>query len=82
MSTIESKLDTIMNRMNNQERRGHSGNEVGVVEGVGQKCATNKGLPHEGPYQVEEAQFLNWNKPTTSSQKQPSNPLYPSLEEP
>ena len=35
MSTIEAKLDTIMNRMNNKERRGHSYNEVGVVEGVG-----------------------------------------------
>ena len=35
MSEIEAKLDTIMNRMNNQERRGHSCNEVRVVEGAG-----------------------------------------------
>ena len=55
-------LDTIMNRMNNQERRGHSYNEVAVVEGVGQKCAIDEGLAHEGPYQVEEAQFVNGNK--------------------
>ena len=55
MSTIEAKLDTIMDRMNNQERRGNSCNEVGVVEGVGQKCATDDGLAHEGPCQVEEA---------------------------
>ena len=45
--------------MNNQERRGHSYNEVGVVEGVGQKCSTDEGLAHEGPHQVEEAQFVN-----------------------
>ena len=50
MSTIEAKLDTIMNRMNNQERRGYSCNEVGVVKGVGQKCFINEGLAHEGPY--------------------------------
>ena len=30
---IEAKLDAIMNKMNNQERRSHSVNEVGIVEG-------------------------------------------------
>ena len=62
MSEIEAKLDTIMNRMNNQERRGNTYNEVGVVEGAGQKCATDEGLAHEGPYQVEEAQFVNGDR--------------------
>ena len=62
MSAIEAKLDTIMNRMNNQERRGHSCNEVGVVEGVRHKCAIGEGLSHDGPYQVKEAQFLNGNR--------------------
>ena len=55
ISTIEAKLDTIMNMMNNQERRGNSYNEVGVVESDGQKCATDEGLAHESPCQVEEA---------------------------
>ena len=50
MSTIEAKLDTIMNKMNNQEIRGHSCNEVGVVEGAKKKCVADKGLAHEGPY--------------------------------
>ena len=50
MSAIEAKLDTIMNMMNNQERRGHSFNEVGVVEGAGKKCADDEGLAHEGSY--------------------------------
>ena len=34
MSAIEAKLDTIMNRMSNQEKRGHSCNEVRNVEGA------------------------------------------------
>ena len=54
MSAIEAKLDTIMNRMNNQERRGHSYNEVGTVEDAGHKYAADEGLAREGPYQVEE----------------------------
>ena len=32
MSTIEAKLDSIMNKISNQERKGHSCNEVGIVE--------------------------------------------------
>ena len=61
MSTIEAKLDTIMNRMNNQEKRGHSCNEVGTLEGARQKCVVDEGLTHEGLYQVEEAQYINGN---------------------
>ena len=41
-----------MNRMNNQERRGHSYNEVGTVEGAKKKCVADEGLSHEGPYHV------------------------------
>ena len=33
----------------------HSAHEVGTVEGSEQKSITNEGLPHEDPYQVEEA---------------------------
>ena len=50
MSAIEAKLDTIMNKMCNQESRGHSCNEVGTMEGVEQKCVADEGLTHEGPY--------------------------------
>ena len=35
MSAIEANLDTIMNMINNQERRSHFCNKVGVVEGAG-----------------------------------------------
>ena len=39
-----------MNRMNNQEKRGHSCNEVGIIEGCEQKNITDQGLAHEGAY--------------------------------
>ena len=32
------------------------------MEGVGHKCSNDKGLTHEGPYHVEEAQFVNGNR--------------------
>ena len=35
---------------------------MGVVEGVGKKCATDEGLAQEGPYQVEENQLVNGNR--------------------
>ena len=50
MLAIEAKLDSIMNMMNNQKRRGHSYNEVGIVEGAEQKNVDDQGLAHEGPY--------------------------------
>ena len=50
-----------MNIMNNQERRSHSENEVGIVEGVEQKNIADRGLAIEGPYQIEEAQYINGN---------------------
>ena len=34
MTVIEAKLPAIMNMMNNQEKRGYSCNEVGIVEGT------------------------------------------------
>ena len=33
MSTNETKLDIIMNKMSNKKRRGYTCNEVGTVEG-------------------------------------------------
>ena len=55
MSSIEAKLDALMNMMGNQERRMHSAHEVGLIERNEQKSSTEEGLAHEGPYQVEEA---------------------------
>ena len=55
MSAIEANLDTIINRMNNQERRGCSYNEVRTVEEAEQKRIVDEGLAREGPYHVEES---------------------------
>ena len=56
MLAIEAKLDVIMTRMNNQERRNHAVKEMGIMEGVEQKSVADLGLAHEGPYQVKEVQ--------------------------
>ena len=62
MTTTEAKLDVLMSKMSTQERRSHSANTVGIEEEGEQKCMTGEGLSHEGPYQVEEAQFMSGNK--------------------
>ena len=62
MSTIEAKLDTLMRKMNNQERKSLSTNAVGIEKGAKQKSIADEGLSHEGPYQVEEARFVNGNR--------------------
>ena len=51
-----------MNKLSTQEMRSHSANIVGIKEGGEQKCMTDKGLAHEGPYQMEEAQFVSGNR--------------------
>ena len=61
MSAIESKLNAIMSRMSSQERKSHSANKVGNMEGTEHKCVVDEGLAHEGPYQVEEVQYLKGN---------------------
>ena len=62
MTAIEAKLDALMNKVGNQEKIMHSAHEVGTVERNEQKSSVEEGLAHEGPYQVEEAQFLNANR--------------------
>ena len=62
MTAIEAKLDALMNKLGNQDRRMHSAHEVGTMEGNEQKSSVDEGLAHEGPYEVEEGQFLNGNR--------------------
>ena len=62
MTVIEEKLDALMNKMGNQDRRMHSAYEVGTIDVNEQKSGANEGLAQEGSYQVEEAQFLNANR--------------------
>ena len=54
MTTIEAKLDAIMTKMNNQEKRSHSVKEVGIVDGSEHKSVNDQGLAQEGPYHVHE----------------------------
>ena len=42
--------------------RSYSANEVEIEEGGEQKGMIDEGLAHEGPYQVEEAQFVGGNR--------------------
>ena len=62
MTAIEAKLDVLMSKMSTQKRISHSTNTVRIEEGREHKCMINEGLAHEGPYQVEEAQFVSGNK--------------------
>ena len=62
MTAIEEKIEALMNKMGNQDRRMHLAHEVETVERNEKKISAKEGLAHEGPYQVEEAQFLNANR--------------------
>ena len=55
MIAIEAKLNALMNKLGNQDKRMHSAHEVGTMEGNEQKSSIDEGLAHEGPYQVKEA---------------------------
>ena len=57
MTTIEAKLDAVMNKLGNNERRMHTAHEVGAVEERIRRSA--EGLVREEPYQVEETKYMN-----------------------
>ena len=61
-TAIELKLDALMNKIRNHERRMHSTLEVGTIEENEKRNSSEEGLTHKGPYQVEEEQYLNANK--------------------
>ena len=61
MTSIEAKLDALMSKIGNQEKRTHSENEMGTVDENEKMNSVEEGLAHEGPYQVKEAQYLNSN---------------------
>ena len=46
MTAIEAKLDALMNKIGNQERRMHLAHEVGTVERNEQKSIIEEGLAH------------------------------------
>ena len=64
MTAIEAKLDAVMNKLGNNEKRMHTSNEVGAVN-KGERRMSAEGLVEKEPYQVEEAQYLNANRSYT-----------------
>ena len=58
MTTMEAKLDAIMHKLANQEKRMHYAHEIGVVGRDGTRRSA-EGPIDENPYQVEEANYLN-----------------------
>ena len=57
MTIIEAKLDAVMNRLGNNERRMHTSNEVGAVEERNRR--SGEGLAEEEPYKVKETKYMN-----------------------
>ena len=54
-----------MSKLGNTERRMHTALEVGAVDEGERRNSAKEGSIHEGPYQVEEAQYLNANRSYT-----------------
>ena len=65
MTSIEAKLDAVMNKLRNNERRMHTALEVEAVDEEERRKSAKEGPNHEGSYQVEEAQYLNANRSYT-----------------
>ena len=65
MTAIKAKLDALINKLGNNERRIHKALEVGTVDEEEKGKSDDEGLTHESPYQVEEAQYLNANSSYT-----------------
>ena len=57
MTTIKAKLDAVMNKLGNNERKMHTAHEVGAVQERIRRSA--EGLIEEEPYQVEETKYMN-----------------------
>ena len=77
----EVKLDAVINKLGNNEKRMHTAHEVGAIkEGI---RSSAEGPVEEEPYQVEEAHYLNVNRSYTfKPNPQPANTLYTSTKEP
>ena len=70
MSTIEAKLDALMDKVCMQEISNRFAHLVGIVEDQ-QKVMNDEGPAQDGPYRQEEVHFINGNgsynfKPNTN----------------
>ena len=57
MTTIEAKLEAVLNKLGSNERIMHTAHEVGAVEERIRRSV--EGLVDEEPYQVEETKYMN-----------------------
>ena len=57
MTAIEAKLNAVMNKLGNNERRMHTTHEVGAVDERIRRSVEE--LVGEEPYQVEETKYMN-----------------------
>ena len=57
MTAIEAKMDVVMNKLGNSERRMHTTHEVGLVDERIRR--SDEELVGEEPYQVEETKYMN-----------------------
>ena len=53
----KKKLDAVMNKLGNNEKRMHTGHEVRAMEERSRRSV--EGLVNEEPYQVEETKYMN-----------------------
>ena len=58
MTAMEAKLDAIMHKLGNQEKKMHYAHEIRAVGRDGIRRST-EGPIEEDPYQVKEAYYLN-----------------------
>ena len=56
-TTIEAKLDVVMNKLSSNEKRMHTAHEVGIVREGRRNSA--EGYKEEEPYQVDETKYMN-----------------------
>ena len=57
MTTVEAKLDVVIYKLGNNERRMHTTQEVGAIEERIRRNA--EGLFKEEAYQVKETKYMN-----------------------
>ena len=67
MIAIEAKLDVVMNKLGNNERRMHTAHEVGAVEERSRRSAEGPYQVDEEPHQVKETKYMNEQRSHTSS---------------
>ena len=65
MTAIKAKLDAVMNKLGNNERRMHTAHEVGAVEETIRRSVEE--LVGEEPYEVEETEDMNEQRSYHSS---------------